>query len=125
VNFFFQRDDIGKKRSDVVANRLRELNPLCSISTADVLTNQALLASHSAIVITQHFPLADLISLNEFCRNSGISFFYCFTSSLHASLFVDHGPKHVVHDYDGERPIQKLITSIVPVEGNDGECLVR
>jgi hypothetical protein len=38
-------------------------------------------------------------------------------------VFVDHGPNHVVHDFDGDKPMQKLITDISNINGQ--ECLIR
>ena len=39
------------------------------------------------------------------------------------SIFTDLGPNHIVNDFDGERPVQKLITDISPLP--NGECLIR
>lgn len=52
-----------------------------------------------------------------------MSFFYAFTGGMAADLFVDHGPEHVVTDFTGERPIQKLITDITQIA--PGVCRVR
>jgi molybdopterin/thiamine biosynthesis adenylyltransferase len=43
VNFFFRSEDVGKVRSQVVAPRLRELNPLCTVSIIPTLTDSAIL----------------------------------------------------------------------------------
>lgn len=122
VNFFLSSADVGKPRSSVVAPKLKELNPLCMVTTAGVL-DEALVLSHSAVVITQVLPLAQLLHLNELCRQNGISFFYTFTGGISVDVFVDHGPKHVVNDFNGERPIQKLITDISPL--SESETLIR
>ena len=37
VNFFLHKSDVGKIRSQVVAPRLRDLNPICAVSTSTVL----------------------------------------------------------------------------------------
>lgn len=122
VNFFFQPNDIGKSRTDVMVPKLRELNPLCSVASAKDIT-EALIKSHSAVVITQPMPLSRLIEFNEICRVNSISFFYCDVSGVFLDIFVDHGINHTVFDFDGERPIQKLITDVTPI--NESECLIR
>lgn len=122
VNFFLTSADVGKARSSVVAPKLRELNPLCSVTTAPAL-DESLVLSHSAVVITQVLPLEQLVRLNEICRENGISFFYTFTGGVSVDVFVDHGPKHVVNDFNGERPVQKLITDITPL--SESETLIR
>jgi hypothetical protein len=106
----------------VVAPKLKELNPLCTVNTVGIL-DEAIVLSHSAVVITQVLPLEQLLKLNELCRYNNISFFYTFTGGVTVDVFVDHGAKHVVNDFNGERPIQKLITDIVPL--SESETLIR
>ena len=102
--------------------KLRELNPLCVVSSATNLDENAI-KSHSAVVITQPLPLTKLAELDNFCRSNSVSFFYCFSSGVSVDLFVDHGPNHTVFDFDGERPVQKLITDIIAI--NENESLIR
>lgn len=122
VNFFLHTADIGKPRASVVAPRLKELNPLCTVNTADVL-DESVILHHTAVVITQMLPLPLLLRFNEICRSNGISFFYAFTGGVSVDLFVDHGDKHVVTDFNGERPMQKLVTEVVAL--SETETLVR
>ena len=122
VNFFLSKADVGKARAAVVAPKLKELNPLCIVNTAAAL-DDAIVLAHSAVVITQLLPLPQLIQLNELCRAHNISFFYAFTGGVSVDLFVDHGAKHVVNDFNGERPVQKLITDIAPL--SESETLIR
>jgi ubiquitin-activating enzyme E1 len=122
VNFFISSADVGKPRASIVAPKLKELNPLCVVNVAAELTESVVL-SHSAVVVTQQIPLDQLVRLNELCRANFISFFYAFTGGVSVDLFVDHGPKHVVNDFNGERPTQKLITDIVAL--SDSETLIR
>jgi hypothetical protein len=124
VNFFLQEDDIGKKRSSVVANKLKDLNPLCNVTIATSL-DEHIISKHTALVITQILNISELLKWNEYCRQqyNNISFFYAFTSGISLDLFVDHGMKHIVNDFNGERPIQKLITDIHPI--SDGETIIR
>lgn len=113
---------MGKPRSSVVAPKLKELNPLCIVTTAPSI-DQSVVINHSAVVITQVLPLDQLLVLNEFCRTNNISFFYTFTGGLSVDVFVDHGDKHIVNDFNGERPVQKLITDIVAI--SESETLIR
>ena len=70
-------------------------------------------------------PLTELLQLNQFCRERRISFFYAHTGGVSADVFVDHGSEHVVNDFNGEKPIQKLITEITALPGSTTESLVR
>ena len=123
-NFFIFEDDVKQKnmRADACAPRLRELNPICEVNVASALTDD-LIKSHSAVVITQFLPLPELVRIDKFCSENGVSFFYSFISGVNSTLFVNHGPNHVVHDPDGEKPLQKMIVEITPLD--DDECLVR
>ncbi len=124
-NFFLFPEDVanGVPRAFACASRLQELNPICQVSVDDALTDN-LITSHSALVVTQGTDLSELTRMDELCRNNGVSFFYTFTGGVNSTVFVDHGPNHTVHDADGERPMQKLIVDITPIEGEDA-CLVR
>lgn len=122
VNFFFSPTDIGKQRSAVVLTKLKELNPLCLVHVASSL-EEALTQAHTAVVITQPMDLSRLVAIDEQCRAERTSFFYAFTGGIATDIFVDHGPEHLVHDFDGERPMQKLITAITQITPT--ECLVR
>jgi ubiquitin-activating enzyme E1 len=122
VNFFYRREDVGQSRASVMLPRLQELNPLCRLNIAESL-NEDILTGVSALVITQPLPLPRLIELNEFCRSKEISFFFAHTSGVSADLFVDHGDKHVVFDFNGEKPLQKLITDVTRL--SETEALVR
>lgn len=114
ANFFIYHNDIGKPRNKVSAPKLKELNPICIVNTVDVL-DEAVIESHSVVVVTQVLPLPQLLHLNELCRKHKVSFFYTYTSGVSLDIFVDHGPDHIVNDFTGEKPIQKIITEITPV----------
>jgi ubiquitin-activating enzyme E1 len=123
-NFFLRESDVGKPRANVVAPQLKELNPICVVVTSESM-DESLLSRHSAVVITQPLPLAELLKIDEYCRSRRISFFYAHTGGISADVFVDHGPDHVVNDFNGEKPVQKLITEVTALPGSVSETLVR
>lgn len=123
-NFFLREADVGKPRANVVSPQLKELNPICVVKTAESM-DESLMSSHSAVVITQQLPLPELLKINEFCRSHRISFFFAHTGGISADVFVDHGPDHVVNDFNGEKPVQKLITEMSALPGSDSETLIR
>eukprot|EP01038_Epipyxis_sp_PR26KG_P012667 gene12667-16982_t len=122
LNFFLHKEDIGKPRAVVVQPRLRELNPLCAVSIAPVL-DELVVSFHTAVVVTLPLPLQKLVDLDNFCRNNKIAFFYCFSGGVSTSIFVDHGVDHIINDANGDKPVQKLVTGITPLDSN--ELLVR
>lgn len=121
LNFFLTNADVGNARSHSLLHRLHELNPICHVKAAPELTD-AIILEHTALIITEPKPLTELVRLNNLCRASAISFFYAFTGGLATSVFVDHGDNHMVHDPNGEKPIQKIIIDVVSL-GN-GQTLI-
>ena len=124
MNFFLNESDVhnGTSRASAIAPRLQELNPLCRVTTVTEISD-LVIKQHAAVVITIPMPIAELLRLNEVCRENSVSFFIGLSGGVHMSIFSDLGIKHVVNDFNGERPVQKLITEITPLEG--GMCLVR
>jgi hypothetical protein len=118
VNFFLKESDVsaGTSRGQAIAPRLQELNPLCTVSAAPELTD-SLITMHSVLVITVAMPLQELMRLNQYCRENNVAFFFSISGGVHMSVFSDLGPNHVVNDFDGERPVQKLITDITLTPG--------
>ena len=43
---------------------------------------------------------------------AAISFMYCYTGGMFASVFVDHGDTHTVNDENGEQPLVRIVQSI-------------
>jgi ubiquitin-activating enzyme E1 len=124
LNFFFTEADIGSNRAESFAPKLRDLNPVCDIKVATEV-DEALISGHTALVVcNSDVRLSDLKRLNAMCRNAEKSFLYAFTGGVSSSIFVDHGDKHVVHDPDGEKVQQKLISDISPSE-NANEYIIR
>ena len=126
VNFFLTEADAEARipRADAMLARLKELNPVCSVSTAPVLTDDIIL-SHRAVVVTdKSVTLPELIRIDALCRANNISFLYNFCGGVSTSIFVDHGKNHIINDPDGEKPTTKLITDISPIDGTD-EVMIR
>jgi len=123
-NFFLFEADAkqGNRRAAACAPRLQELNPICVVRHVPELTD-ALILSHSAVVITQPMRLQELIRIDSLCAANGVSFMYNNIAGVSSTVFVNHGPNHVVNDPDGEKPLQKLIIDVSPL--NDGECIIR
>lgn len=126
VNFFISEEDVNDKktRADAVAPKLKELNTVCNVHVEPLLTEDVALR-HSAVVITDKTMSSEkLVYWNDFCRNAKISFTYCFTGGVAATLFVDHGDGHIIVDPNGERPVQKLISAVSRGK-DDSYILVR
>lgn len=123
-NFFYTEADVGKCRSEILAPRLLELNPMCDVRIANELTSDLILASNALIVCNAAVRKDELIALDVLCRRARVSFLYAFTGGLTSAIFVDHGDNHTINDPNGEKPKQKIIESVRPT-GTPNEVLVR
>jgi len=56
-------------------------------------------ASHSVLVVTDvDLKAIELEKWNVFCRSKNITFVYARSHGLFASVFADHGARHIVND---------------------------
>lgn len=126
-NFFIAVEDAGRPRDVVCRPRLQELNPDATIAVADAL-DEALMRDVNCAVFCGPRPRDELLRWNAFCRTrtvktvdergavteepQPVSFVWCLCAGLSTSIFVDHGPKFVVRDPDGEKPVVRLVESI-------------
>jgi len=124
-NFFVNEEDVksGSPRAITMAPRLRELNPVAEVSVEGALTDELVKNASALVICDTHVPLSELIRLNDLCRANGVSFFYNFCGGVTTSIFVDHGDNHIIHDKDGTKPMEKIITDISMLEV--GEILIR
>jgi len=128
LNFCLSEGSVGQRLDKVCVPKLQELNKECAVTSCDELTEEVV-GSHTVVVITSYMPKNELIKWNEFCRNytlsqvdaatgapkevpAAISFMYCYTGGMFASVFVDHGNEHVVNDENGEQPLVRIVESI-------------
>lgn len=125
VNFFIHEEDIrlNKTRAEIVLPRLIDLNPTCVVKLSESLSDD-LIKNHSVLVITEILPLSELIRLNELCRECNISFLYAHTGGVSSTVFIDHGINHYVNDFNGQRPIVKLILNIKPIDDKGNYLLL-
>ena len=128
LNFCLGEGSVGTRLDKVCVPKLQELNKECAVTSCDELTEEVV-GAHTVVVITSYMPKSELIKWNEFCRTftltevdpdtgapkkvpAAISFMYCFTGGMFASVFVDHGDTHTVNDENGEQPLVRIVQSI-------------
>ncbi|KAH3745980.1 ubiquitin activating enzyme E1 [Pelomyxa schiedti] len=104
-NFLLTESDIGRKRGQVCAQRLADLNNYVSVSFVDSSseTLESLLSNHQIVVATGCF-LAVALKINKVCRAHGIKFVWADTRACFCFAFNDFGPGFAVSDRTGEQP---------------------
>jgi len=122
-NFFLSEADVGKPLAPTLVPRFKELNPFCDIKAIDAISPEVV-SAHSAVLVCERMPLADMLKWDDYCRRATpkpISFIYVQTGGVFGSVFVDHGPTHIVQDSNGQAPMVRLVESIE----TGSEALVR
>nr|BAT25236.1 host ubiquitin activating E1 [Nitzschia sp. IriIs04] len=120
-NFYLAPSDLGTttSRADLCRDKLAELNPYVSVTVAKSVT--ALTAEQlapvletgvSCLVVTVPLPKAELIALNNKCREVGASFIVSLTTGVFGSIFCDFGSAFVCSDKDGNPPSTSQVESI-------------
>lgn len=113
TQFFLRAEDVGKRRDEVSAPRLAELNNYTPVHIApgDVLNDVSLLAKYKSVVLTDTL-LADQLRVNEYCHQNKIAFVSVNTYGLFGSIFCDFGDEFAVVDPTGENPVSGIVAGI-------------
>lgn len=100
--FYYSVDSIGKPRSDVLANKLQELNPYVTVeSVNDWDKNQ-----NVTIIINKSIEFIKQIS--NYCRSNNSKLVVLFSKGMAGVIFVDAGISHIITDITSEiiEPVQ-------------------
>ena len=95
-NYYALNEDIGKKKVDVVKDKLSRLNPYVAV---DINTDELsfdFIKKYNTIVICDQLPSTQ-INLNNFCRENKINFILASTFGVVGSIFCDFGNDFVVN----------------------------
>lgn len=111
-NFYLRPEDVGKNTlAEASLSELASLNPLgvkVSVYNGQVTLEYLKEQKIGAVVVTKTLRKADLVALNNMCREIKATFVLAVTHGLTGTFFSDFGARHVVTDKDGE-PKKTLI----------------
>lgn len=112
--FFLQTEDVGKRRADVTAPRISELNPYVPVTVfeSDSLTADLSLLKRFQVVVLTNTPLKDQLLISDFCHANGIYVVITDTFGLFGYLFNDFGKNFTVGDPTGEEPVSGIVANI-------------
>lgn len=133
TNFFFHEEDVGKTRSDILAQRAGALSRFVEISaiygggavragrgcpiSPPTSSLESILAPHlsgtDVLVIVNH-SIPSLVGVNHLAREKNIHFVACESRGVTGAVFVDGGDSFEVFDADGEETKTCVITSFSP-----------
>ncbi|KAF8545512.1 ubiquitin-activating enzyme E1 1 [Trichophaea hybrida] len=113
TQFFLRPEDVGKRRDEVSAPRLAELNAYTPVQVApqNILSDLGQLARYKAVVLTD-CPLSEQLRVNEYCHEKKIAFVSVGTHGLFGNIFCDFGSDFAVVDPTGNNPMNGILAGI-------------
>ncbi|KAJ9293270.1 hypothetical protein DTO271G3_7993 [Paecilomyces variotii] len=112
--FFLHPDDVGKRRDEVTAPRVAELNsyvPTTVFEGKNLLDDLSQLKRFQVVVLTLT-PLKEQLAIAEYCHNNGIYITITDTFGLFGYVFNDFGKNFTVGDANGENPVSGIVADI-------------
>ncbi|KAJ9218799.1 hypothetical protein DTO271D3_8068 [Paecilomyces variotii] len=112
--FFLHPDDVGKRRDEVTAPRVAELNsyvPTTVFEGKNLVDDLSQLKRFQVVVLTIT-PLKEQLAIAEYCHNNGIYITITDTFGLFGYVFNDFGKNFTVGDANGENPVSGIVADI-------------
>ncbi|XP_071479116.1 ubiquitin-like modifier-activating enzyme 1 [Diadema antillarum] len=120
--FFFRKEDVGKKRAEVTEPRLAELNSYVPITSSTRPLNEEFISKFQVVVLTSSSLKAQL-NIGDFCHSKGIHLIVADTRGLFGQIFCDFGDAFTVYDTNGEEPLTVMVSAISKEEDAVVTCL--
>ena len=114
-------NNIGKKRTDVCIEKLRELNPLTPVdiySFDNLACTKDGLGQYSVCVYVDG-TLEELKRVSNYCHINNICFIATSTYGLYGYAFSDFGEQFKISDTTGENPRSGIICGLQLLKNND------
>uniref|UniRef100_A0A7S4SRZ7 THIF-type NAD/FAD binding fold domain-containing protein n=1 Tax=Alexandrium monilatum TaxID=311494 RepID=A0A7S4SRZ7_9DINO len=107
-NYFLRSQDIGSNRAECAAERVREMNPLCTVSTAKIPAEEAdsmdalrkVLQGYNFVLVAPSvlgWNFERICSIDAVCRETGVGFALTVGCGEIAFFFTDLG-SHTVQE---------------------------
>jgi ubiquitin-activating enzyme E1 len=128
AEIFGENDTPDVSDADVLSEYLKRLNPSILVSeekraTLYETTSQShTLSPSQAVLLVVDRPYSTTLSLNRLARLRNWTFVATETAGVFGQIFCDFGPAFVVHDIDGETPVN---TPLDHIESLDETMLVH
>lgn len=120
--FFLYESDIGKKRAQVCAGRLAELNSYVPVSVIDGDLTEEVLSAFQVIVLTNS-DLTEQIRIGDLTHKNGLKLIAADTRGLFGQLFCDFGADFTVVDTNGEATLSQMVAAVTNDANGVVTCL--
>ena len=112
AQFFLRESDVGKAKAAVTQPRLAELNNYVPVDVHSGQLTPDFLGSFGIVVVAGGVPMAQALTINDACRQSGARFLMAETFGVFGYCFCDFGDAFEVVDTNGEEPISSMVASV-------------
>ncbi len=110
--YYYSETDIGNNKTDVILDKLRELNPYVEISISNNIYDDINNIELLIVANYDNFSLDEIIRLNNLVRDNNKKFIMCSTMGLFGQVFCDFNKNFIVNDIDGEEVKSGTIVDI-------------
>ena len=97
INYYANENDIGEKVTDVIINKISELNPYVTITS-----NENYNINDFDTLVLCNNDKKKALQINELCRKNNVKFIWMNYYGLFSNVFCDFGNDFKVSDIDGE-----------------------
>ncbi|WUR04798.1 ubiquitin-activating enzyme E1 1 (UBA1) [Vairimorpha necatrix] len=108
TGFYFTRKDIGKKKSEVLLERFRNLNEYVSVN----IVYDFVSFKEFDLVISCNEQVHSMIKINKQARRDNCKYIGCQSRGVFSQIFCDFGSDFICVDTNGEPPIIGMINDI-------------
>lgn len=113
-NWFYKPNQVGKRRSEALANELNNMNTNVKIDVVDgSLIPESLIKKYNIFILTDCYSIQLVEGYDQLCRTNNVAFIIANCIGTLGSIFVDFGENHRIEDkYHSSRKQQYFVKHI-------------
>jgi ubiquitin-activating enzyme E1 len=96
TGFYYNQNDLGKSKTNLLINKFQELNPYINVKSVDNFKQ----LQHVTILINQSIDLINIV--NKYTRSINSKLICVFSKCIDSIIFVDAGEEHIINDIYSE-----------------------
>lgn len=111
-NFFARMEDIGKKKTETILPRLKELNNFAHLEKCSDALCEEVLLNYDAFIVCQPMKYSLLQKFSTFCHKHNICFICTYCIGPVAGIFEDFTDDFTVKNKTGKHPFKYAIREV-------------
>ena len=111
-NFFARKEDVGKKKTETILPRLKELNNFAHLEKCSEALSEEALLNFDAFIVCQPMKYTLLQKFSTFCHRKSICFICAYCIGPVAGIFEDFTDSFTVKNKTGEQPFKYALKQV-------------